>query len=275
MARPDTASLLESSRKALHTLEEEIAGLAATRNERLLANDPSAKIAAIDRELESTRRSAGIERDRIKLFEDQLTREREQERLKDKIQRIEQVEALFRERDAAGLEAIQAITMLDAAYRKLFVLARDIRDAWPFRMVDCAPILVSESEIESRVAAELWRQGGRSIPTGGALPNADGGSLPGAKAPSIAALGQPSSVEPFADVLRKGTEFASRIMRTGASSGPIEGAAARAVGSSGRTLGQLIAEQMRLADLPQTEEVEKQYQAVIAEMAALPLEEAA
>ena len=54
---------------------------------------------------------------------------------------------------------------------------------------------------------------------------------------------------------------------------PIEGPAARVVGSSGRTLNQLIAEQMRLADMPQTDEVEKLYQAVIREMESLPLSE--
>jgi hypothetical protein len=272
MAKPDTAALLESSRKALHQLEEEIKGFEATRTERLLANEPATRISALDRELGNTRGAAGIERDRIKLFEDQLAREKEELRLKDKLARIEQVEALFRERDAAGLEVIQAIAMLDGGYRKLFTVAREIRDAWPFRMVDCAPALVSESEIEAKVAQELWRIGGRPIPTGGALPNPDGGSLPNVKPPTIAALGNPAAVEPLETALQQATRFASEVMRQGRSSGPIETVTARAaVGPSGRTHAQLTAEMARLGAMEQTEEVERKYTAVVAELAALPL----
>jgi hypothetical protein len=274
MAKTDTATLLESSRNALRVLEEEIAGYEATRNERLLANDPATKISALDRELGNSRAAAGIERDRIKLFEAQLAREKEELRLKDKLGRIEQVEALFRERDAAGLEVIQAIAMLDSGYRKLFTVAREIRDAWPFRMVDCAPALVSESEIEAKVAQELWRIGGRPVVTGGALPNPDGGSLPHVKPPTIAALGNPSAVEPLEAALQQATRFASDVMREGKSSGPIESATPpAAVGPSGRTHGQLTAEMARLGAMEQTEDVERKYSEVVAELAAMPLPE--
>jgi hypothetical protein len=268
-----TTTLLDRARDALRELKGEAGTLISKRQAQLVAGAAVATIAKIDAELGAVENAAGIEADRISLLEGELAREREAERLAGKLQRIEQVEQLFQQRDAAGLEAVEAIKALDAAYRKLFLLAAEIRDAWPFRLVDCAPILVSETEIEAKVAAEIWRVGGRSPPTGGATPNRDGGSLPNARAPSMGALGQPSSVEPFENVLRNATQFASGIMRQGKSSGPIEGAAARVVGSSGRTLQQLIAEQMRLADMDQNNpEVEREYNAVIAEMTALPME---
>jgi hypothetical protein len=275
MAKNDTASLLEGSRKALDQLGEEIAGLEATRNQRLLANEPATKIGAIDRELENSRRSAGIERDRIKLFEDQIKREKEEARLAGKLQQIQQVEELFQARDAAGMEAIQAIAALDAAYRKLFTLAREIRDSWNFRMVDAAPVLISETAIEQAIAAELWRTCGRAVQTGGGLPNPDGGSLPGVKAPTLQALGQPSLVEPFAAVLKRGSELASQIMRLGKSTGPIEGKAAKQVGSSGRSLPQLLQRMNELADCAQTPEVEAEYQSIVQELSAIPQDEAA
>src|SRR4029077_10234358 len=91
----DTASLLESSRKALAQLEQEISALEVTRDERLLANEPTAKITAVDKELENSRRAAGIERDRIRLFEDRLDRDRSAARLGQRLERVQAVEQLL------------------------------------------------------------------------------------------------------------------------------------------------------------------------------------
>jgi hypothetical protein len=63
-------------------------------------------------------------------------------------------------------------------------------------------------------------------------------------------------------------------MRQGKSSGPIEAAPARAaVGPSGRTHSQLTAEMMRLGAMEQTEDVERKYSEVLAELSAMPLPE--
>jgi hypothetical protein len=272
MAKPDTAAALENSRKALAQLEQEISGLEQRRNTALLNSEPASAVGKIDQQIAVTAHAVKTEQDRIKLFEGQVAREREQERLKDKLQRIEQVEAKFRERDELGKQAIAAIEQLDEAYRSLFLISRELRDLWPWRMVDMAPVLISESEIESRIAAELWRIGGRPVPTGGALPDPSGGSLPNVKPPSIMALGNPGIVEPLEAALEQASRFASDVMREGKSSGPIETAAVRAaVGPSGRTHAQLTAEMMRLGSMEQTEDVERRYAEVVAELSGLPL----
>ena len=177
MAKNDTATPLENSRKALLQLEEEIKRLEQRRNSALLNSEPASAVRKIDDQINSTAHAIKTEQDRIGLLDAELKRQREQERLKDKLAQIEQVDHKFAERDVLGKRAEAAMKELDAAYRGLFLISRELRDLWPWKMVDMAPTVLSETEIERVIAAEYWRIGGRPVPTGGAMPPADGPSL--------------------------------------------------------------------------------------------------
>jgi hypothetical protein len=267
--KPSIATSLERSKAALKEFEAESAAITAKRNKALLEGAGAVEVQKYDREIQGNKHAAQTERDRIVLLEQAQVKERDAERLGQRMERISAVELLLQQRDAVGAELVAAIAALDSSYHKLFILAAEIRNAYAFKLIDCAPILVSETAIEQAVAAEMWRVLGRAPVTGGMPSGPENAGFPNLKAVSFQSLGNPSIVTSFEKTLQTASQLASSIMREGKTTGAAEPAAA----DGGRSRMQyLIGEQMRLAELPQNEETERLYQKVIDEMASLPIE---
>jgi len=259
--KKNAAGALERARAALAETSKQIHKLETTRNELLLA-DQDAKAAALDQQIEEQRRLERGHRDKVALLEKEAEREAAERRAKDKQELIARIEKKLSERDAAGARAVAAIKELDAAYRTMFKLGREIRAAWPWQAHDLPAAVLSDNAITRIIEHELYRIGARPPLLGGmdiVNPGKDGASLPGGRCPKLELVNLPEKIEPLSQVLTEATTFACALLRGKSNTSPSQ------TGAGTSKLARLLKRQSELAELS-TPEAEAEYASVVAEI---------
>jgi hypothetical protein len=263
------ADRLASAQFSIAETNAHLAELNERRNAALLAdNDGEAAKLAI--EIAEMERLALGYRDKVKLLREEVQREEQARREKERAARIEQMEKMLRNEGNAAVEKFtKGITLADEAMRELIAIGRNAQTAHTFQPHDAIACMFTPGSIVPSLQHEMFRIGGTARRYGGMdPPHADITNFPGAKSPRLELLGAPDRVKSLADVWKECVDLALRIMQTGKGSAAVEGVQHQPVGgepvqlsADEQELAGLLKRQLALAEDP-TRETE--YDAVVA-----------
>src|SRR5262245_15396323 len=109
---------LQATETALADATRQLADLEAARNKALLKDDDEAADKLLAK-IEQQRRLVRGCQDKIALLKAEAEREENERRVREKEGLIKRIEAKLAQRDAAAVELADAITKLDAVFRRL------------------------------------------------------------------------------------------------------------------------------------------------------------
>jgi hypothetical protein len=299
--RPAAISRLDQARAAHADAERRIGKLEDARITALLSDD-DAKAARLDVELENQRRLARGFRDKIKLLEVEAEHEAAERRMREHEGLVQRFEKKLNDADAIAVELQADVALVEKKFRKIIALREEARAAFAVRTPHAAAAAgapdgcaLAGGAVKTLLMYELYRVGHRAFLGGhsGAKREVD---LPGGLCPKTEWALEPEKIEPFAEALKRGSQFAVELLRADLALPPVspatnghsavEPAPAAAVdaalapnGGTAATppasapapmnrLAELLARQAALAgDI--SEQGEKEYQAVVAEISTL------
>lgn len=219
--RAKAATLLIDARAAHITSTERIAVLEAERQQKLLADDDAA-LDALDAELETVRKAARRQAERIKLLEGQAEREEAVALEARRENLLDRVEKILNDADTTADELQKTLARADRLFRKVIKLRQEAAVALPLTgdpdvgavAVNWQGWALSAGAVLVLLKFELYRIGARPVQTGGA-PAGYGTevSFPGGLSPRIDLQLQPEKIKPLADALREASAFAIQQMR--------------------------------------------------------------
>jgi hypothetical protein len=276
-ASPSAAARLDVARTDHAAASSKLNELEAARHAALLA-DQDSEAANLAAEIEQQRRLLRGFQDKAKLLQEEVQKEEQARRTKEREELIVRIEKKFADRDAAAAELSDAIRKADAAFRKMIDAGQAVLAAWPWQSHDTHAVLLSTGAITSVVAHELYKTGARPRRFGGMDQPGDGLNFPGGRCPDLRLANLQEKIKPLTAVCAEASALASTIMRTGRSTSHPEPAVAHdmVVDANGqgepsprseaeRRLGELWRRQAQLAEDPAADEQE--YQAVVAAIA--------
>ena len=294
--KPATSERLAQARSDLEAVEQRIRELETQRTAALLSdNDRDAT--ALGLRIDEARQAARTITDKCALLHTAMEKEEADRREKERLARVEEVEGHIGVRDKAGAAAAAAIVALDKAFRGMFEANRKIRESWSWDAGQQAALQIGDGALVRMIEHELFRVGHRAMLFGGMdqFRPSEGPSLPGGRSPKLEWAQLPDRCQALVDELAQVSKY--NMMRTGQvpippeppPAAPValavvatnevpgisenerkrEARARRLVTLSGRSRGQLLAEQARLSEMPSTPENDQKYEDVVAELEAL------
>jgi hypothetical protein len=218
---PSAAARLDVARADHTAASGKLNELEAARHTALLA-DQDGEAANLAVEIEQYRRFLRGFQDKIKLLQEEVQKEEQARRAKEREELIARIEKKFADRDAASAELADAIKKADAAFRKMIDAGQAVLAAWPWQSHEHHAVLLSTGAITSATAHELYKIGARPRRFGGMDQPGDGLNFPGGRCPDLRLTNLPEKIKPLTAVCAEASALASTIMRTGRSTGYVE-----------------------------------------------------
>jgi hypothetical protein len=214
-----TAAALDRSRAALTEIGAKLAELDGKREERLLRGDSAVVIAKLDAELAGLEHARKTEIDRIKLLEIQSEREAGARRLRERASLIERFAKKLNDADAIAIELQDDVARVEQKFRQIISLREEARAAFAVHSshaIAAAPAAegcaLVGSAVQMLLAFELYRIGARpSFGGDHSVPRQV--EFPGARCPRLEWSLQPEKIMPFAEALKRASEFAVKLLR--------------------------------------------------------------
>jgi hypothetical protein len=222
-APPSAADRLANAQAACADTNRQIGDLTAQRNAALLASDDDATAIRLGSEIDVLREAARAHSDKIELLRDEVQREDQERRAKEREAAVARIEKKIAQRDKFMEEAAEAIKQLAKSSERAIKLNSEIVAAWSWPPHDLPPALLTPSAVMTAVAHECFRTSYHPRRYGGAdVDPLAGISLPLSRAPTLQLMEDPARVRPMVDVVRDASEFARRFLRTGKGSAGVE-----------------------------------------------------
>jgi hypothetical protein len=219
MARKkDATSLVEATRAMLAEVRGKVAALTSKRETALLGSDDKA-VDALDAELAELRKQAGRHGERIGLLTIQVEREAGERRLRERAGLIERFAKKLNDADAIAVELQDDVARAEKKFRAIISLREEARAAFAVHSSHAqaaagAPegCAMAGGAVATLLAFELYRIGYKPFLGGG--PHMPKATFPGALCPRTEWTLQPEKITPFAEALKRGSEFAVELLRT-------------------------------------------------------------
>ena len=172
--RTNPAEALKATEAALAETESKIRGLGEQRLAKLVESDGVDEVAAIDRQIEVHRQTAGIHRDRIKALHGEVAHARLEELQTEREARVAATEKLLGARDATGLRLENAIHDVGKLYFELIDQNLEIAKLWGFsnnarRVGALGESIIAREVSHSMFAAGRPHQGRTRFPSPGTV----------------------------------------------------------------------------------------------------------
>ena len=129
--KADASAALEKTRRKLADVEANIAALQTSRTEKLATTEDIAEVQSIDRAISAERTAAEIYRDKIRIFEEEVRRERYVDRERQRKASIAGIEKKLAAREAIAEKIDATIDQLGSLYFELLG-SPSLEPDWPF-----------------------------------------------------------------------------------------------------------------------------------------------
>jgi hypothetical protein len=282
-ARKSATGRIDAAQAALEQTNRELAELTEKRNAALLRDDNAAAI-ELGVQIANLKLAARAHEDKIGLLREEVAREEQARREKEREAQIGRIEAKLVQRDKAMNEVAAAIKQLASASEQAIKLSREIASAWSWPPHDLVPALLSPPSIMTSISHESYRLSYHPRRYGGMDTDPLAGiMLPGSKCPRLEWMELPERTRPLLEVVRDASEFAKRFLRTGKGSAAVEATAAPAVPATNgqgeapprseaeQRLGALLKQMAELAE-DMSPQGEQEYARVVSEIAQVQSE---
>src|SRR5262245_25553269 len=213
MARKSAENRLELARKDLAEAEAKIADLEARRRAALLADrdDDAIKLAA---EIEQQRRVAGGHAEKGKLLLEEAEREAGERRLREHAALLGRFTRKLSDADEIAVELQNDLAQVERKFRAIISLREEARLSFAVhsshaRAAANSPegCALAGGAIAALLAYELYRIGARPF-LGGGQQLIKEVNFPGGLTPRVEWTAQPEKITPFAETLKRASEFA-------------------------------------------------------------------
>ncbi len=220
MSKVTTSDRLNTTRAALATAEEQTRELDTQRAAALLADDDKAAVKLFG-ELEKLRAAIAGYRDKLELLEQELAREAEAERAREREARLRKFKELANTPEACGVKLQEAVAAVEREYRATLEARAALHQMWPRASshmdavaINAGGVAFTSGAIRELLEYEFYRVSKQppSAEPGAPAPP----SLPGSRAPSLNLLGNPGAILPLSEKLKQAGAFAVQTLRSGA-----------------------------------------------------------
>jgi hypothetical protein len=276
--KPSAKKQLEKAHAALAETDQKLADIGARRSAALLASDDNNQIVAFDREREELERVAKVQRDRIELLKVEVEKEEGLARAKRRAELIGRVKAKIAEADAVGIETQAVADQLVKLFRKECQLRLAIVPMWAWDNSDRGAIGLSGVAVKERYCHYFYKIGA-TLNAGGGLPfDRMQPSFPGGVCPRLEWRLLPEAIPSMADVMAEKSAYAAKVLDGGKVATVDTTAPDPAVAASQKTAAEnrqaQLLKQINEASRDTSEQGERRYEKLVAEIAALSLEAA-
>ena len=204
---------LDVARSEYQATEKRVGEVEKARVTAILAdtNDVARKL---DGEVEALQRDFRIQRDRVKLLEDEVAREANDRRNQEIEAQNKQVDALFDQRDEAIGKLAACMKQEVKLWRQVLDANRKIVAAHSWSAADLSACMLSPLAVGSALSFESYRQSYTPRKFGGQVESADAGlSLPGSRSPKLEWLEWPERIVPLQDIFHEAGEYGKQVLR--------------------------------------------------------------
>jgi hypothetical protein len=268
--KPSAKKQLEKARTALAETDQKLADIGTRRSAELLASDDNSQIVAFDREIEELERIAKVQRDRIEALKGEVEKEEGLARAKRRAEHIARVKQKLAEADAVGAEMQAAADQVVKLFRKECELRLAIAAMWPWTPNDSGAIGLNGIAVKERLMWYLYKVGAVLNFGGGTAIDTMVPSFPGGISPRLEDRLQPEKIPSMTAVMAEKSAYACKVLDSGVvASEPI--VAVREPTAIDKRRAQLLA-RINAASKDVSEQGERRYEALHAELAALELE---
>jgi hypothetical protein len=216
--RPAAFTRLEQARAAHAFGAKRTAKLEDARIAALLADD-DAKAAKLDAELEAQRRLLRGHRDKIKLLEVEAEHEAAERRVREHEGLVQRFAKKLADADALAAELQADVALVEKKFRRIIALREEARAGFAVRTPHAAAAAgapegcaLAGAAVKTLLMHELYRIGARPF-LGGYLGAKREPDFPGGLSPTTDLALQPEKIEPFAEALKRGSQFAVELLR--------------------------------------------------------------
>jgi hypothetical protein len=204
---------LETARQSLQDLQSQTETLRQHRNEALLRDDDP-QASRLQGRTEGLERASRTAAEKVRLLEQVAEKEAASAAARERQEKIDRIELLFRERDEVGGRLAALVAEADATFVRALSIGQEISSLWPWRRDELGATLCSTGAMTVALQNEIYRHA-RPAP-GGGLEHLAPPSFPGGVPGDFMWMMVPEkSAAPLVDRLAGATAAAGIILRTG------------------------------------------------------------
>jgi hypothetical protein len=255
---------------ALTDTQTKLANLRTRREAALLEGDDPAPVIALDQEIAKLERIAQVQKDRIGALEKEAEREAGLARAKRRSELIARVKAKIAEADQIGAEAQAVADRLVELFKRECQMRIGLAAMWPWTPNDSGAIGLNGVSVRERYMWYFYKIGAVMNFGGGSSFDTMTPSFPGGISPRLEDRLQPEKIPSMVDVMAEKSAYAAKVLDAGVvASEPI--VAVREATPTDKRRAKLLA-RINEASKDVSEQGERRYEALHAELAALELE---